>query len=487
MQVVKKDSLTDRFLAIVTILNAISVAFVLSIYASGGLFSRYLADDYCGSALLMSHDNFLAATFAGYQTWFNSYSRLFFMQLSDWAGLWGIRLFPAATLLFWTAGLTWLMVEIGRAIRIRMPLRVAFWLAGLAIFISLYQTPALYQILYWRTGVIPYTLPLVLFTGNAALLLWYVRQPVRRSGAVWAGVLFFLLAFFAGGLSETTSAFQAGLLFVAVVTVWLTRSLHGRTDVVLILAAALLAAVLALLLTAFSPGTTARLDRIMNNPPLYNPFVLSVPVITYTAQFLWDNLKVTPLPILIALLVPFALVYVRSFGRDAGLPRISTRQLWLVILILLLLMFVVIGFSFAPSAFARTYPAARARFASHFMMNFSLILAGGMLGVLASRIRLPFPAAMARSSALVLLGVLCLYPWKVSSNVVATFPEYRYFAQAWDARDASIRQAIAEGATDLVVVQLDSIGGVGEYKGSERDWINRCAARFYGLNTLRAP
>jgi hypothetical protein len=71
--------------------------------------------------------------------------------------------------------------------------------------------------------------------------------------------------------------------------------------------------------------------------------------------------------------------------------------------------------------------------------------------------------------------------------VYAATPEYRYFATAWDARDASIQQAIAEGATDLVVVQLDSIGGVGEYKGNEKDWINRCASRFYGLNTLRAP
>jgi len=36
-------------------------------------------------------------------------------------------------------------------------------------------------------------------------------------------------------------------------------------------------------------------------------------------------------------------------------------------------------------------------------------------------------------------------------------------------------------------VQLDAPGGVGEYKGNPRDWINRCVARFYGLNSIIAP
>jgi hypothetical protein len=92
-----------------------------------------------------------------------------------------------------------------------------------------------------------------------------------------------------------------------------------------------------------------------------------------------------------------------------------------------------------------------------------------------------------RGAALALAVVLVLYPVRAAPRVYSATYEYRYFAKAWDARNAGIRQAIAGGATDLVVVQLDSIGGVGEYKGNERDWINRCAARFYGLNTLRAP
>jgi hypothetical protein len=65
--------------------------------------------------------------------------------------------------------------------------------------------------------------------------------------------------------------------------------------------------------------------------------------------------------------------------------------------------------------------------------------------------------------------------------------EYQKFAIAWDARDAYIKKSVAEGAKDLVVIQLDSVGGVGEYKEKKSFWINSCAARYYGLDSLIAP
>jgi len=65
--------------------------------------------------------------------------------------------------------------------------------------------------------------------------------------------------------------------------------------------------------------------------------------------------------------------------------------------------------------------------------------------------------------------------------------QFRRYAEQWDARDAYIRQAVAEGATDLVVVQLDTLGGVQEYKQRARNWVNRCAADYYGLEAIRAP
>jgi hypothetical protein len=80
-----------------------------------------------------------------------------------------------------------------------------------------------------------------------------------------------------------------------------------------------------------------------------------------------------------------------------------------------------------------------------------------------------------------------LYPVRVAAKLYDQVPEYRAHAVAWDTRDEQIRQEVAAGATDLTVTQIDTIGGVQEYKGNEFFWVNRCAADYYGLRSLRAP
>src|SRR5574339_665206 len=153
-----KSSRLDLFFKVITVLQCLAVAAVLLTYAYGGLYSRYLADDYCASVLLLSSPTLFESTLAGYNTWFNAYTILFFVQLVDWAGIWGFRLMSGVTILLWTASLVWLFDEISRAIKIRLGFAVSLWLAGSVVFLSLYQAPNLYQILYWRTSLIPYTL-----------------------------------------------------------------------------------------------------------------------------------------------------------------------------------------------------------------------------------------------------------------------------------------------------------------------------------------
>lgn len=487
MRLSSKSFTVELFFQGIIVLQCLAVAAVLLTYAYGGFYSRYLADDYCASVLLIGSPTLLGSTLDGYNTWFNAYSILFFVQLVDWAGIWGFRLMSGVTILLWTACLAWLFDEMGRVTKIRLGFFASLWLAGSVVFLSLYQAPNLYQILYWRTSLIPYTLPMVFFIGTAAVLLRYARQPYQKPRALWTGLFAVILVFFASGLGETTSALQIGLLFAAVVVMWWTRSLHRRNDVLWILLASLAAAVISLLIIAFSPGTLNRLDRIMEQTPLYNPVALAFQTLTYTFQFLWNHLRSAPLPALVMVILPFAWMYVNHTRAATNGVSISASRVRLALLLVPLLMIIVIGFSFAPSAFVRSFPVARARFASVIVLTICLALEGGMLGLLVSRIRFLAGNLLVRGAAIALLGILIVYPLRAIPGIYSAMWEYRTFAAAWDERDASIRQAMAGGATDLVVVQLDSIGGVGEYKGNERDWINRCAARFYGLNTLRAP
>jgi hypothetical protein len=479
----EKNGWVQRGFQVTAMLNSLAVLFILSIYAYGGFFSRYVADDYCEAVDLYQAKNVLDATIQAYKAWMNSYSLMLFVQFSEWGGIWGFRLMAGVTILLWVIGLVWLVSEIGKALGLPLSFAVKLWIAGLAIFLSLYQTPVLFQILYWRTGMIPYTLPLVFFVGIAAFVLWYAQLPFQRSRARWAGILCVGLVFFASGLGETTAALQIGLLVVVVLTVSLTRTEHQRKDVLTMLTASLIFAVISMLIIAFSPGTATRLDIIMRQAPVYNPIELASDVIAITSHFLWDTLKVAPLPNLIAIAVPFGILYFHASSGNLS-PAARIR---LAILAVLLFTFIVVGFSFAPSAFVRTYPAARARFAAQFVVTLSLILEGGLLGILASRLYLPGKTDILRGLTVGLLGLLIVYPLYTASKISNSMVEYQKFAIAWDERDAYIKKSVAEGVKDLVVVQLDSVGGVGEYKGNKSFWINSCAARYYGLDSLIAP
>lgn len=487
MSFAEKNSWVQRGFQVIAMINSLAVLFILSIYAYGGFFSRYVADDYCEAVDLFQAQNVLDATLKAYQTWMNSYSLMLFVQFSEWGGIWGFRLMSGVTILLWVICLMWLISEIGKALGLRLSIAVKLWIAGLAIFLSLYQTSALFQILYWRTGLIPYTLPLAFFVGIAAFILWYARHAFQRSRALWSGTLCVGLVFFASGLGETTAALQIGLLAIAVPLVWLTRAEHQRKDVLTMLITALVFAVISMLIIAFSPGTSARLDIVMEQPPVFNPIKLSLRVFAITSHFLWDTLKVAPLPNLISIAVSFGILYFHTSNGSGNLLQTPLVRIRVAIVAVLVFMFIVVGFSFAPSTFVFNYPAARVRFAAHFVVTLSLIFEGGLFGILAGRLHLPIKADILKGLAVCLLGLLALYPLYTASKISGSMVEYQRFAIAWDERDAYIKKSVAEGAKDLVVVQLDSVGGVGEYKGEKSFWINVCAANYYGLDSLIAP
>ncbi len=483
----QNNSWSDRWVSILFYLGALSASVPLAVYAYLGSFSRYLADDYCASTYLFTSQNIFEATWRAYFLWANSYSRLMFSQLIEFGGVNGIRVMVGVEILIWVFLLAWMFYEIATLLRIRIALSGFVWLACMVIVLSLYQTSALYQILYWRTGLIPYSLPVLWFAGIAAFFLRYVGKPYEKSRARWAGMLFVVLVFFAGGLSETTSGMQVGMMFVAVLLVWWTKPLHQRRDALAFLIFGLITAVIAISIMAVSPGTSNRLGRIMDNPPIYNPIALSGDVILYTSQFILDVFKSYPLLVLVAVAVSCGIVILAFSTSGQDVARIPASRLRWALLIVPVVVFIVIGFSYAPSAFVRTFPAARARYASHFILMLGLMIEGGLLGILVAQTRSIVSRNWVRITVAILLIGLIVHPLRAAPRVYLLHYEYQNFATKWDARHALIRQAVADGETDLVVVQLDAPGGVGEYKGNPKDWINRCVARFYGLNSIVAP
>ncbi|MEP6895449.1 MAG: hypothetical protein ABI986_07565, partial [Chloroflexota bacterium] len=155
MNSLNKVGWVERGFQASAILNSLAVFIVLAVYSYGGFFSRYRADDYCESANVSRYNNIFEAVIRSYNQWLNSYSILFFVKFTDIGGLWGLRLWPGLMILAWVVALIWLFAEIEKTLSIDLGLAVKIWVSGLGIFLSLYQTPVIFQILYWRPASIP--------------------------------------------------------------------------------------------------------------------------------------------------------------------------------------------------------------------------------------------------------------------------------------------------------------------------------------------
>src|SRR6185436_4552213 len=72
-------------------------------------------------------------------------------------------------------------------------------ISALIVFFSIYLTPHLYQSLYWRTGMLTYSTPLVL---TVWLFVLITRQGLLAKPSKWEIILAGILALLTGGCSE---------------------------------------------------------------------------------------------------------------------------------------------------------------------------------------------------------------------------------------------------------------------------------------------
>jgi hypothetical protein len=82
--------------------------------------------------------------------------------------------------------------------------------------------------------------------------------------------------------------------------------------------------------------------------------------------------------------------------------------------------------------------------------------------------------------------MLCFYPMRGALVTLSSIPENQARAQAWDARAASIEQEKAAGKQELIVKALDSYGRIRELSDNPKLWVNKCAAVYYGVQSLTA-
>lgn len=463
-------------------LGVLTTSIALAIYGTLGTFSRYGSDDYCLSAFFHQPGNFIDLMIQRYQISTGRYTNTLFIGLVDKLfGWYNVAILPPLMLALFVLGSYLLLKEIVRLASLGWSRLLTLLLAGLLVYFSVTQAPNLYETLYWRAGMTSHFAPLVFLTFLGAFVVRAARLATARPVSVWTLVICFLGALLLGGFSEPPLTTMITVLVLGLLAVWWWDDSAARRPRLLILFWTLAGALLSLAILALAPANSLRLGT----PP---PGMLELIArsFKYPYEFISDVFRSLPLSTLITFLLPAVIFSVAYSRTDRAVATQSPKQIVLILIAVVLVSYLLIAASFAPSVYGQSFPVPRARFTGQVLLTCALMVNGALIGVLLAGIKTkqPIPTWLYRF-AIISLMLLTLYPIRTASRMAMEIPVYRQRAQAWDARDANIRALQAAGERNLVIPFLEGevIQDLGDHKGFR---LNRCAATLYGVDTILA-
>jgi len=477
-----------RLVDLIMAIGIVTFGIALILYAYLGTFSRYYADDFCLTGSFLT-SGFWVSQVSLYINWSPRFFSTFLINLSELFGRGSIRIWSVLLIVLWVAALTWAILQAARVIRLRVPALLSLLLAEALVFFSILEAPQQYQAIYWRIGLVTYTLPLVFLAFLVGLIFNQlckadpVRLPWRGSAACAA------LAFCAGGFSETYVTLQTGLLALALISVWLVVHPPFRRNTLVLVGMALVGSLLALLAVGLAPGNAVRLAAMPARPHIF-PFIRMA--VTNSMIFIYIFLKDNAFQNLLAVLVPMLITY-SLYVSDKGLPKLRPTSLILTLFLIPVFSSLLVLAVCAPSAYAESsYPEGRVLIEARFIMVFMIIAEGSLIGMCFSQLHLwagePAPLYLQLILAAVFLMVI-LYPLYDARKTYLEIPFYRQRAATWDAHDAIIHASLKQGLSDVNIKDsqarsFDEFSGLLDLTSDPANWVDQCAANFYGLHQL---
>lgn len=479
----KNITLKKWFINLVVILCIITITLGLVLIIYNSTLTRLTADDYCLSGDFASQGGVFKAIWYEYNSWSGRYATILLVGISELFGAKSASFFSTALIILWVGGLSWLISETSKLLQFELPSQATILLAEIAAFFAILLTPDRFQSVYWRTGSATYLAPLVMLTYLSAFTIDRVRNNVNKRPPTWEIVLVFITTFLTGGFSETTLTLQIGLLGLGFLTVWFLAKGNDRRVALILLTSALVGSIASFIVVFLAPGNAIR-QSLLPEPP--QPLQIILLSFRFAAGFLQDTLKGAPIPNLFSLIIPALVVYILHDVRSSVKSRQPT---WIAALAVPVIAYLLVVSICASSVYAESaYPEARALLPAQFILTGALVAEGALFGSFFWQLTLTLKL---RSTYFVLigtflLGLSALYPLRMAKLITAVIPEYRERALLWDQRDEYIRTASYEGIVDVEVKALDSFGGLMELGSDPKLWVNRCAAVFYGINSITA-
>lgn len=473
-----------KILNAVLALQTLTGVAALSFFIYLGFFSRYWADDFCYIVNFENARNIFDAIQVVYVSWSNRYTNILFVGIIDFFGNDSIRFLPGAMILLLALSISTAVYQAGKVIGWPIRSLIAFNIGIFLAFFAILQSPNRFQSVYWMMGLATYFAPIVFWGLMLTLLLWAIHAQTNRYKSILALAALAILAFLAGGMSETTLAFQVTFfaLFLTAV-LFFVRTTQKRIALIFS-TVALAVSLIALLVVFLAPGNSVRLENIPESEFSFSKIAL---VFIFAFDFIKSSLGSFIIPTVVSLLSTLGLALFLFRERKSQFPK---SHLWLTLFAVPAVTYILIASLVAPSVYVYGnfgYPEPRALFPAQFVLSASLMLFGFLLGSFLGqglRLKAFWQTSFGIITLTIVLFVVAAYPVWFLQKEIPTLPRVQRYAQQWDERDSYLTEQQQQGNLDIVLQGIQPPGGLVDLRPDQNFWVNLCVADFYDLNSI---
>jgi hypothetical protein len=468
------------------ILGNIVVLAGLALLAYLGFYNRYWADDWCYSAdaralgTIPATLQYFEPDNTGYST--NRYSLTFFSALTEnTLGMFGNQLIATLTILLWLGGLFWTGRNLSRLLK-PLPTSAILLAAGLLLFYNLYLSPQRFQILYWRSGVLPYSAAIVF---GLLLLGFITHQMTRQSPARWVNYIVAPLAFIAAGLGEISCVYLFSGTTLLLIAAWIAKNTkqawaEKSFQTIFVTWLFLLFGMIALIVSPSNARVAAMGAK--RNSLLAVPFVS----LRHALDFIVFSLKGLLLPhvIFIGMMTSLgAIVSINEKRTSLTLKRVAVLLAFTTLITYLLIVAIQ-----APSAyFYSATPDPRGQSLARFTLLLGLAIMAWIIGMWIAQ-KISGKWLLIASTLIMLAGFA--YTARTITIIYSELDGFVHRAQIWDERDAIIEEAKAQGIMLIEVPAIDTaaIHTRDIFRTAGNGWtkfVQNCGSRYYEVEGLK--
>jgi hypothetical protein len=472
----------DRYTISLCILIA---AIGLAILAYLGFYNRYWADDWCYNTdfkhlgVVRSVGTYFvtgAEAHRGYPP--NRYSFAIFSGLLYLPGMFGTQILPTLTILLWLGSLLWTGQNLNRAKPFTgTPILVLA--PALLLFYTLYLSPHRFQILYWRSGVLPYSWAIA---SGLFLLGLITSQLTREQPSKAIAYIIAPVAFIGGGFSEIGSAFLFSGFTLLLLAAWWGKR-NSKEWAIKTFSSILMAWIfllLALVALAVSPSNSRYGDLEKDPNSLFAVPFLSL---QYALAYILDSLRTLLLPHFVLFATFVGIGFLSDTARQTNYD--FRKSIWFLLLVLLLTILLVAAIQAPTTYLYAAPPDPRGQSLSRFVILTGSSIAAWIVGVIAS----PYFGRYAKVLAIAVLLVACAYTARAAIIVSRELPGFIERAQLWDSRDAQIKSSIEQGVLQVETTAIDTNEIATRDIIRSRDfgkWVaDACGVEYYDAEAMR--